>query len=118
MRYATLAGAVLVAGIALAGAPGVKAPAKAKTPASKAASRRKVGDGGTPLEFGTLELNVKGTVTVSLDGRELGQTPLGPVKVLAGKHQLRLVNRELGIDQTQELEILPGHRSTLEIGFE
>ena len=61
---------------------------------------------------------MKGTVTAYLDGRELGQTPLKPIKVLAGAHTLRLVNAELGIDQTMDLEMKPNRRETLEISFE
>lgn len=104
--------AVLVAGVALAGAPKAKAPAKKKP----AAGARK--DGGAALEFGTVEIKIKGTATVYLDGKDLGPPPFKPVKVLAGKHQLRLVNEAMRIDQTQELEVLPQQISTLEFSFQ
>lgn len=118
MKRAALAGAVLVAGIALAGAPkgtSKKAKGPARQPAAAATQK---GDGGTRLEFGTIEFKVKGTVTVYLDGKELGQTPLKPVKVMAGKHQLRLVSQELGAEHQEELEVRPRMTSTLEIAFQ
>jgi len=132
MMRAALGVAVMVAGIALAGTPapapapapktGAKAKAKASATAKKtSATTRKParGDGGsTTLEFGTLEFKIKGTVTAYLDGRELGQTPLRPIKVLAGAHKLRLVNQELNIDQTIDVELQPNQRETLEISFE
>ncbi|HEY8205830.1 MAG TPA: PEGA domain-containing protein [Myxococcaceae bacterium] len=118
--------AVVVAGVALAGEPSTtkKAKAPAKTSATRTATSKKSkpktdgGSGSTALEFGTLELEIKGTFTVSLDGKELGQTPLKPVKVLAGKHQLRLVNAELKIDHTEEVVVQPRQHSTFQISLE
>jgi hypothetical protein len=112
--------AVLVAGIAVAGAPSKgkpRAPAKASTSSKKPKPDAGSGGGGS-LEFGTLEFEIKGTFTVSLDGKELGQTPLKPVKVLAGKHQLRLVNAELKIDHAEEVEVKPRQHSTFQISLE
>lgn len=118
MRLVALA--VVVAGIAVAGAPSPskkpKAPAKAST--SKKGKPDAGSSGKTALEFGTLEFEIKGTFTVSLDGKELGQTPLKPVKVLAGKHQLRLVNQELKIDHTEEVDVQPRQHSTFQISLE
>lgn len=108
--------AVAVAGIALAGTPSKKPKAPAKTSASKKA--KPDGGSGGSLELGTLAFEIKGTFTVSLDGRELGQTPLKPVKVLAGKHQLRLVNQELKIDHTEEVVVQPRQHSTFQISLE
>jgi hypothetical protein len=106
---------VLVAGLALAGAPASGSKKKAKAPAKKP-------DAGAPahpgaLEFGTLEFQIKGDFVVSLDGKELGKTPLKPVKVLAGKHQLRLVNAEARIDQVEEVDVKPRQVSTFEISL-
>lgn len=116
MKRAALVVLAVAAGLSLAGPPKKKPAAKRGKGAAAASAK---GDGGTSLlEFGTIEFNVKGTVTVFLDGRELGQTPLKPVKVLSGKHQLRLVNQALGIDHTEELDVRPRQRSTLEISFE
>ena len=125
MMRAALGVAVVVAGIALAGtpapstAPRSKSKTAVKKPAAAATRKAPRGDGGAgTLEFGTLELKIKGTVTAYLDGRELGTTPIKPVKVLAGAHKLRLVNEELKIDQTMDVEIQPSQRQTLEISFE
>jgi serine/threonine-protein kinase len=122
MKLVALA-VMMVAGVALAETP--PAPKKAKAPAAKASASSKKskpkadgGSGGTALEFGTLEFEIKGSFTVSLDGKELGQTPLKPVKVLAGKHQLRLVNAELKIDHTEEVEVKPRQHSTFQISLE
>jgi eukaryotic-like serine/threonine-protein kinase len=123
---AALAVAVVVAGIALAGAPAAPKPKGTKATATRATAKKPAaarkasrGDGGSnALELGTLELSIKGSVTAYLDGRELGKTPLKPVKVLAGAHKLRLVNEELKIDQSMDVEVEPNQRQTLEISFE
>jgi len=112
MRWAAL---LMVAGIALAGAPSTskkKAKPPAKKPDAGAVSRPGA------LEFGTLEFEIKGDFTVSLDGKDLGKTPLKPVKVLAGKHQLRLVNEAAHIDQTEEVDVKPRQVSTFQISLE
>jgi hypothetical protein len=102
---------LMVAGIALAGAPSGASKKKAKPPAKRP-------DAGTALDFGTLEFEIKGDFTVFLDGKDLGKTPLKPVKVLAGKHQLRLVNAEANIDQVQEVDVKPRQVSTFQISLE
>jgi hypothetical protein len=108
--------AVLVAGLAVAGAPSKGKP-KAPT-SSKKKAKPDAGSGSHSLELGTLEFEIKGSFTVSLDGKDLGQTPLKPVTVLAGKHQLRLVNAELKIDHTEEVEVKPRQHSTFQISLE
>lgn len=111
MRWAAVL--LLVAGIALAGAPSKK---KARGPAKKpdAGAVSKPGS----LEFGTLEFEIKGDFTVSLDGKDLGKTPLKPLKVLAGKHQLRLVNEAAHLDHVEEVEVKPRQVSTFQISLE
>lgn len=120
MRLVALA--VVVAGIAVAGTPSPSPSKKPKAPAKASTSKKGKPDAGssgkTALELGTLEFEIKGTFTVSLDGKELGQTPLKPVKVLAGKHQLRLVNQELKIDHTEEVDVQPRQHSTFQISLE
>jgi len=113
MARAALGLLVVIAGIALAGAP-----KKPKAPAKKPAAAKKGGDGGSTLAFGTIEFDVKGALTIFLDGRELGQPPLKPVKVLAGKHQLRIANAEAKIVQTQDLDVQAGQVSTFSISLE
>lgn len=111
MRWAAVL--LVVAGIALAGAPSKK---KARGPAKKpdAGAASKPGS----LEFGTLEFEIKGDLTVWLDGKDLGKPPLKPLKVLAGKHQLRLVNEAAHVDQAQEVEVKPRQVSTFQLSLE
>jgi serine/threonine-protein kinase len=119
VKRAALVVVAVAAGIALAGAPKRKATAPKRARTSAPAKKSARGDGGTTsLEFGFIEFNVKGTATVFLDGRELGQTPLKPQSVLAGKHLVRLVNKSLNLDHTEELDIQPRQRSSLDVSFE
>jgi hypothetical protein len=115
MRLAAVV-VVLVAGIALAGAPST-AKKKAKAPAKKPDAGATAPSRPGALEFGTLEFEIKGDFVVSLDGKDLGKTPLKPVKVLAGKHQLRLVNVEARIDHVEEVEVKPRQVSTFQISL-
>ncbi len=55
-----------------------------------------------------LELRVRPYATVYLDDKLLGDTPLPPVTVPAGKHKLRLVNAKLGKNVTLDLALKPG----------
>lgn len=111
MRWAAVL--LLAAGIALAGAPSKKkAKAPARRPDAGAASHP------SALELGTLQFEIKGDLTVSLDGKDLGKPPLKPVKVLAGKHQVRLVNEAARIDQTEEVDVKPRQVSTFQISLE
>lgn len=48
-------------------------------------------------DTGTLRVVVAPWADVSVDGRSIGQTPLGPMAVPAGAHSLRFVHPELGV---------------------
>jgi PEGA domain len=109
MRWAAVL--LMIAGIALAGAPSASKK-KARPPPKKPDA------GVSLLDFGTLEFDVKGDLAVSLDGKDLGKPPLKPVKVMAGKHQIRLVNEAAHIDQTQEVDVKPRQVSTFTISLE
>jgi len=114
MRRAALL-LLMAAGIALAGAPST-AKKKAKAPAKKPDATAPSSPGS--LDFGTLQFDIKGDLTVSLDGKDLGKPPLKPVKVLTGKHKIRLVNEAAHIDQTEEVEVKPRQVSTFQISLE
>jgi len=54
---------------------------------------------------------------VSLNGRDLGTTPLIRVELAEGPHTLRLVNRESGIDQTYRVRIEAGQTLARRVGL-
>jgi uncharacterized protein (TIGR02266 family) len=58
--------------------------------------------------FGYLSLNTNPWVEVYLGSRKLGVTPLVRVKLRAGKHRLKLVNWEKGINSPLVVRIRPG----------
>lgn len=53
-----------------------------------------------PLPTGTLSLNATPWAEVFLDGRSLGETPLGNVQVPAGRHDLVWRHPELGVKRS------------------
>ena len=61
----------------------------------------------TILEPGFLTVVTKPWVEIFLDGTKLDNSPVSKIKIQAGKHTLRLVNQEAGIDRTISLKIKP-----------
>ena len=55
-----------------------------------------------------LTFRIRPYATVFLDGKALGVTPLAPVTVTAGTHQVRLINRELRKDLARSITVKPG----------
>jgi serine/threonine-protein kinase len=55
--------------------------------------------------------------TVSLGGRNLGETPLVRVRLPAGRHTLHLANPEAGIAESYSVEITPGETTTRRLGL-
>jgi serine/threonine-protein kinase len=55
-----------------------------------------------------VEFRVQPYATVWLNGKRLGETPLAPITVPAGRHTVRLVNEELGKDVTRQIEARAG----------
>lgn len=66
---------------------------------------------------GFLSLATTPWTNVSLNGRDLGTTPLMRVELPPGSHTLRLVNREAGIDQTYRVTIQPGQALSRRVGL-
>lgn len=58
-----------------------------------------------PAKKGSLRLETVPWTTVYVGGKKLGDTPILGAALPAGRHQLKLVNGEQGIDQTIEIEI-------------
>ena len=57
---------------------------------------------------GTADFRVRPHATVVLNGRSLGQTPMAPIHLPAGKYTVKLINKELGKVATRQLEVLAG----------
>ena len=64
--------------------------------------------------YGYLSLNTNPWVEVYLGSRKLGVTPLVRVKLRAGRHRLKLVNWEKGINSPLVVKIRPG-RTTKQV---
>jgi serine/threonine-protein kinase len=67
---------------------------------------------------GTLELRVRPYATVFLDGKRLGDTPMGSLPLPAGRYTLRLVNRELKEEVTKSIEVRAGALTTVRHTFD
>ena len=81
---------------------------RAESGDSRRTSRRRVKIGS-----GFLSLNTRPWTEVYLRSQKLGVTPLPRVKLPAGRHKLRLVNRPAGIDTLLEVRIRPGKLSRM-----
>jgi eukaryotic-like serine/threonine-protein kinase len=57
---------------------------------------------------GRLELRIRPYATVSIDGREIGDTPLPAQTLSVGRHRVRLLNPRLDKDVVLEVLIKPG----------
>ena len=63
---------------------------------------------------GELVLLIRPWAKVAIDGNEVGVTPLAdPVQLVAGDHQVRLINPDLGKDINRTVHIVAGERTTL-----
>jgi serine/threonine-protein kinase len=87
--------------IALERAPVVEAPVVVDAGVAKAPVRPVA----APAKKGSLRLETVPWTTVYVGGKKLGDTPILGAALPAGRHQLKLVNGEQGIDQTIEIEI-------------
>ena len=58
---------------------------------------------------GTLNINLrsKGWADITIDGANVGRTPMFGVKLAAGEHTIRAVNEQLGLDETKTVTVLP-----------
>ncbi|MDQ3262562.1 MAG: hypothetical protein M3Y59_02705 [Myxococcota bacterium] len=106
--------AVLVVTIAAGSITQAAPPKKRSGKPDAGVSQRRV----RALKFGTLEIKVQEGVTVFVDDRDLGKSPLAPIKLLEGSHRVRFVHPALGLDDSQTVEIRAGQISSLEINYE
>ncbi|MFY2560584.1 protein kinase domain-containing protein [Corallococcus terminator] len=66
---------------------------------------------------GMLEFRIRPYAKVLLDGKEIGQTPMAAVEVPEGKHTLKLINPELGREETRTFEVKAGQNNTFKFNF-
>lgn len=69
------------------------------------------------VKSGRLELRIRPFATVFIDGRRIGETPLPPVSMSAGKHRLRLVNEALNKRVEQDVVIRPGDTTVYKLNL-
>ncbi|WNG13529.1 protein kinase [Cystobacter fuscus] len=69
----------------------IPAPAKPAAQEPKRAAPR-----AKPTAKGKLELRIRPYAIVYVDGRKVGETPLEPLELPAGRHSVRLLNEESG----------------------
>jgi eukaryotic-like serine/threonine-protein kinase len=72
---------------------------------------------GRKSKPGTLTLQVEPYVQVFDGKKPLGETPLVDVALSAGKHRLRLVNREAGVDTVIDVVITEGQATTKKLSL-
>ena len=66
---------------------------------------------------GKLRVVVLPWANVWVDGQKKGQTPMPSMELLEGYHQVRLVNDQIGKDQTEKVKIQPGKESLVRIDW-
>ncbi len=79
------------------------------------------GENGTKrivVERGTLKLRVKPGWAVYLDGQYVGRTPLEPLQVYEGPHEIRLENAVLKGSLRETVKIEPGRTSEVRLNLE
>ncbi|AKQ67578.1 Serine/threonine-protein kinase pkn6 [Myxococcus hansupus] len=67
---------------------------------------------------GRLEFRIRPYAVVSLDGKVLGQTPFAAVEVPEGRHTVRIVNKVLGKDVTQTIDVKAGQSNVFKLNLE
>jgi serine/threonine-protein kinase len=67
---------------------------------------------------GLLKIFVHPWATVALDGKPLGQTPLPPIPVTEGTHELVVENQELGVKRTRRVRVKAGQDAVVKIKLE
>ncbi|ATB30221.1 serine/threonine protein kinase [Melittangium boletus] len=92
--------------------PQAASPENAPTPKPKrtVASR--------PVLKGSLELRIVPYATVFVDGRRLGETPMGPALLPAGHHTVKLVNAKLSKVVTRTIEVKPAQSTVLKVNLQ
>jgi serine/threonine-protein kinase len=66
---------------------------------------------------GTLRINVLPWANVTVNGRALGQTPIAPRQVFAGRYTVRIENPTLDKSETRTVTVPPGGAGTLAVDW-
>jgi serine/threonine-protein kinase len=66
---------------------------------------------------GFLRVVVQPWANVVLDGKPIGQTPLAPLTLLEGNHQLELANPDLGKSVSQKVNIRAGQEELVRLDW-
>lgn len=64
---------------------------------------------------GTLVVSVQPAAEVSLNGRLVGTTPIEPLEVVEGEHELRLVNSQLGRDERRRVRVTASRAEVVKV---
>ncbi|MBX7100047.1 MAG: protein kinase [Myxococcaceae bacterium] len=67
---------------------------------------------------GSLWIRVRPWAQVFLDGKDLGQTPLAPIKLAPGKHTVLLVNEKLRVRKSYPVRVFAGRQAELKVAFD
>ncbi len=92
-------------------------PPDAGTPAQVPDAGAPVVDAGTPavvaptIQVGRLELRVRPHALVTIDGKDLGDTPIDVQTLKVGVHKVKLTNPELAKTVVLDVKIHPGENS-------
>ncbi len=57
---------------------------------------------------GLLKLSIQPWAEVYVDGKRMGTTPIAPLPVAPGRHRVRLVNPDLGVERTVRVQVPAG----------
>jgi serine/threonine-protein kinase len=69
------------------------------------------------ISHGTLRINVLPWANVTVNGRSLGQTPIAPRQVFAGRYQVRIENPQLGKSETRTVSVPANGVGTLAVDW-
>lgn len=106
------------AGVAVAVAVAAE-PAAGVSPGTPDAGRLRKAPARRPtLAKGRLEFRIRPFAMVYLDGKPLGQTPFGAVETTEGRHQIRIVNKDLEKDVTRTFEVKAGQENVFKLNLQ
>ncbi|HEX3759924.1 MAG TPA: protein kinase [Kofleriaceae bacterium] len=88
-------------------------PAPATPPAPPSTTQVRAPSPTPVTKKGELAILVRPWAMIWLNGRELGQTPYRDT-IAAGRYRVRLVNEDLGIDETTTVTVVPDRPTTIE----
>jgi len=86
-----------------------KAAVKSKTAAPKPAVRAKTAPKPEAVaKVGTLSVTTSPAARIFLDGKALGPAPVKGVRLSPGRHEVRVINNDLGFARTASVQVRPG----------